>query len=271
THPYISTGLKDNKFGIAIAEAPAAYHTASTLPGIHVVGVDCHIGSQITELSPYLDALDKVLDLVAALDAAGIRVDHIDLGGGLGIRYADETLLAPRTLLDAIYQRMAARGFGDARGHGENARRIVLQPGRSLVANAAILLTTVEYLTPGETKNFAIVDAAMNDLLRPSLYEAYHGVLPVVPRTGTPAQSYDVVGPICESGDWLAKERSLALEPGDLLAIESAGAYSMVMASQYNPRPRAAEVMVDSDNYHVVRTRETVRDLMAGESVLPEV
>lgn len=271
THPYISTGLKDNKFGIAIADAPAVYRTASQLPGLHVVGVDCHIGSQITELSPYLDALDKVLDLVASLDAGGIRVDHIDLGGGLGIRYADETLLSQRTLLDAIYERMAARGFGDSRGHGENARRIVLEPGRSLVGNAGVLLTTVEYLKPGETKNFAIVDAAMNDLLRPSLYEAYHGVLPVVPRAGTAAEIYDVVGPICESGDWLAKERALALQPGDLLAIESAGAYSMVMASQYNTRPRAAEVMVDNDVYHVVRTRETVQDLMAGESVLPGI
>lgn len=270
THPYISTGLKENKFGIAIAEAPAAYREAASLPGIRVVGVDCHIGSQITELSPYLDALDKVLDLVAALDADGIHVDHLDLGGGLGIRYADETPLSPKLLLDAVFSRLAERGYGDANGQGKNARRVILEPGRSMVGNAGVLLTAVEYLKPGEAKNFAIVDAAMNDLLRPTLYDAYHGVLPVVPHTRVPAQTYDIVGPICESGDWLARDRSLALEQGDLLAVETAGAYAMVMASQYNTRPRAAEVMVDGDRYHVVRERETVAGLMAGETVIPE-
>ncbi len=269
THPYISTGLKENKFGIAIADAPVVYREAITLPGIRVVGVDCHIGSQITELSPYLDALDKVLDLVGLLDAEGIHIEHLDLGGGLGIRYADETPLSPTLLLDAIYARLAQRGYGDIRGQGSNARRIVLEPGRSLVGNAGLLLTTVEYLKPGE-KNFAIVDAAMNDLLRPTLYDAYHGVLPVVPRNDVPAQTYDIVGPICESGDWLARERKLALQQGDLLAVETAGAYAMVMASQYNTRPRAAEVMVDGDRYYVVRERETLAGLMAGETVIAE-
>src|SRR5690606_11900577 len=212
THPYISTGLKESKFGIDIREAPAVYRLAKTLQGVDIVGVDCHTGLQITELSPYLDALDKVLDLVAQLDGEGIRVQHIDLGGGLGIRYSDETALSPKDLLDAIYERLAARGFGDVNGQGPNARRIVLEPGRSLVGNAGLLLTTVQYLKPGEVKNFAVVDAAMNDLLRPTLYDAYHGVLPVLPaNTGIESQLYDVVGPICESGDWLARDRRLAL------------------------------------------------------------
>src|SRR5690606_19245244 len=189
THPYISTGLKESKFGIAIADAPAAYRAAATLPNLRIVGVDCHIGSQITELSPYLDALDKVLDLVGSLEAEGIRIDHLDLGGGLGIRYADETPLSPKLLLDAVFARLAERGYGDVNGQGENARRIVLEPGRSLVGNAGVLLTRIEYLKPSEAKNFAVVDAAMNDLLRPTLYDAYHGVLPVEPHTRVTEQT----------------------------------------------------------------------------------
>ncbi|MGE4336720.1 MAG: diaminopimelate decarboxylase [Pigmentiphaga sp.] len=268
THPYISTGLKENKFGIAIADAPAVYARARELPGLHLVGVDCHIGSQITELSPYLDALEKLLDLVHTLEASGLVIEHLDLGGGLGIRYQQEIPLEPKALLDAVYARLEARGMLDLPGQPGRRRRIVLEPGRSLVGNAGVLLTRVEYLKPGEVKNFAIVDAAMNDLLRPTLYEAYHGILPVVPRSGLAAR-YDIVGPICESGDWLGRDRELDLQAGDLLAVESAGAYAMVMASQYNTRPRAAEILVDGDRHYVVRERETIAQLMAGESLAP--
>jgi diaminopimelate decarboxylase len=260
THPYISTGLKENKFGIAIEDAPAAYRAAAALPGIRVVGVDCHIGSQITETSPFLDALDKLLDLLDTLAAGGIHIEHLDLGGGLGIRYSDETALKPVDLLSRVFERIDARGYG--------SHQIVLEPGRSLVGNAGILVTRVEYLKPTEAKDFLIVDAAMNDLIRPTLYDAYHGVLAVAPRTDAPAARYDVVGPICESGDWLAKDRDLAVREGDYLAIESAGAYGMVMASNYNTRPRAAEVMVDGEHFHVVRARETVEQLLALESTL---
>ncbi|GAA4337079.1 diaminopimelate decarboxylase [Pigmentiphaga soli] len=260
THPYISTGLKENKFGIAIAEAPQAYRTAASLPGLDVVGVDCHIGSQITEVSPYLDALDKLLDLLDTLAAEGVTIRHLDLGGGLGIRYSDETPLSPSLLLDAVFERLRTRGYGD--------RQIVMEPGRSLVGNAGVLVTQVEYLKPTEVKNFVVVDAAMNDLIRPTLYEAYHGVLAVAPRSDEPSALYDVVGPVCESGDWLARDRELAVRQGDYLAIESAGAYGMVMASNYNTRPRAAEVMVDGDRFHVVRGRETVAQLLALESTV---
>jgi len=260
THPYISTGLKENKFGIAIEDARAAYLTAASLPGIEVVGVDCHIGSQITETAPFLDALDKLLDLLDALAADGIHVEHLDLGGGLGIRYADETALAPSQLLSQVFERIDARGYG--------SRQIVLEPGRSLVGNAGILVTQVEYLKPTAAKNFLIVDAAMTDLIRPTLYDAYHGVLAVAPRADASTAVYDVVGPVCESGDWLAKDRELAVREGDYLAVESAGAYGMVMASNYNTRPRAAEVMVDGDHYHVVRARETIEHLLALESTL---
>ena len=261
THPYISTGLKENKFGIAIEEAPAAYQLASTLSGIKIVGVDCHIGSQITEVSPYLDALDKLLKLIEQLVAMGITLKHLDLGGGLGIRYDDETPLAPKTLLDKVFAQLQARGFE----HLE----LVLEPGRSLVGNAGILLTTVQFLKHTEARNFAIVDAAMNDLMRPALYEAWHGVLPVKPRQGE-TTLYDVVGPVCESADWLARARQLCLNEGDLLAIESAGAYGFVMAGNYNSRPRPAEVMVDGAHYHVIRQRETFADLIRGESCLPD-
>jgi diaminopimelate decarboxylase len=260
THPYISTGLKNNKFGIAIERARAAYRTANALPGLHVVGVDCHIGSQITEVSPYLDALDKLLDLVDLLARDGVEIEHLDLGGGLGIRYTDETPLHPKSLLDRVFERVQARGM--------ERLALVMEPGRSLVGNAGVLLTTVQFLKPGAARNFAVVDGAMNDLLRPSLYEAWHGVLPVRPRGATPVV-YDVVGPVCESGDWLARERPLAVERGDVLAIDSCGAYGMVMASNYNTRPRPAEVMVDGARFHVVRSRETVQDLMRGESTLP--
>jgi diaminopimelate decarboxylase len=260
THPYISTGLKANKFGVAFDEARSAYRTAAALEHLEVVGIDCHIGSQITEIAPYIDALDKLLDLVAQIEADGVQIRHIDVGGGLGITYSNETPpdtgLFVRTLLERI----------EARGHGH--RDVFFEPGRSVTGNAGILLTRVEFLKPGAEKNFAIVDAAMNDLARPAMYQAYHAIDAVVPRP-TAAQVYDVVGPVCESGDWLGRERSLAIEPGDLLAIRSAGAYSFAMSSNYNTRPRAAEVMVDGDQVHLVRARETVPELFAGESILP--
>ncbi|UYO93660.1 diaminopimelate decarboxylase [Pollutimonas sp. M17] len=262
THPYISTGLKENKFGIAIETALAVYQRAAALPGLEIVGVDCHIGSQITEVSPYIDALGKLIALIEELAGAGIHLKHLDLGGGIGIRYTDETLLSPTTLLDKVFQELDRHGLGHL--------QIVLEPGRSLVGNAGVLLTTVEYLKHSEAKNFAIVDAAMNDLIRPTLYDAWHSVKPVNPRernAGTP--SYDIVGPICESGDWLARNRKLALQQGDLLAIMSAGAYAFTMASQYNTRPRAAEVMVDGGQAHVVRPRETLESLFSAETTLP--
>ncbi|SDI89085.1 diaminopimelate decarboxylase [Paraburkholderia steynii] len=261
THPYISTGLKSNKFGVAFDEARATYRAAAAMKHLEVVGIDCHIGSQITEVAPYLDAVDKLLELVEQIEADGLKIKHIDVGGGLGITYDDET--PPdigdfvRTLLDRI----------EARGHGH--REVYFEPGRSLVGNAGMLLTRVEFLKPGAEKNFAIVDAAMNDLARPAMYEAYHAIEPVVQRAGD-KHVYDVVGPVCESGDWLGRERKLAVEPGDLLAIRSAGAYGFAMSSNYNTRARAAEVMVDGDKAYVVRKREEVKDLFAGETVLPE-
>ncbi|MGN6659069.1 MAG: diaminopimelate decarboxylase, partial [Achromobacter mucicolens] len=260
THPYISTGLKENKFGIAIGEALDAYRTAQSLPGLRIVGVDCHIGSQLTDISPYFDALEKLLDLIESLEKTGIRIEHLDLGGGLGIRYQDETPPSPRALLDRVFQRLHARGQGHL--------QLVLEPGRSLVGNAGMLLTTVQYIKHAEARNFAIVDAAMNDLLRPALYEAFHGVQPLHPRAGDTAE-YDIVGPVCESADWLAKQRLLAIRQGDVLAVESAGAYGMTMASNYNSRGRPAEVMVDGDKYYVVRQRETLADQLRGESLLP--
>lgn len=260
THPYISTGLKENKFGIAIETALDVYRKAAALPGLKVVGVDCHIGSQLTDISPYFDALEKLLDLVEQLARADIAIAHIDLGGGLGIRYTDEIAPSPKALLDKVFERLEARGFGHL--------HVVLEPGRSLVGNAGVLLTTVQYLKHAEARNFAIVDAAMTDLLRPALYEAWHGVQAVKPRFGTEVE-YDIVGPVCESADWLARQRKMAIAQDDVLAIESAGAYSMVMSSNYNTRTRAAEVMVDGDKYYVVRQRETLDDLLRGESTLP--
>ncbi|WP_199544607.1 diaminopimelate decarboxylase [Paraburkholderia kururiensis] len=260
THPYISTGLKSNKFGVAFDDARATYRAAAAMPNLVVVGIDCHIGSQITEVEPYLDAVDKLLELVEQIEADGIAIRHIDVGGGLGIRYDDETPPDIGAFVRMVLDRI------EARGHGH--REVYFEPGRSLVGNAGVLLTRVEFLKPGAEKNFAIVDAAMNDLARPAMYEAFHAIEPVVERQA-PAQVYDVVGPVCESGDWLGRERSLAIEPGDLLAIRSAGAYGFVMSSNYNTRGRAAEVMVDGEQAHVVRERETVTQLFAGESVLP--
>ncbi|GAB6847416.1 diaminopimelate decarboxylase [Paraburkholderia kururiensis] len=260
THPYISTGLKSNKFGVAFDDARATYRAAAAMPNLVVVGIDCHIGSQITEVEPYLDAVDKLLELVEQIEADGIAIRHIDVGGGLGIRYDDETPPDIGAFVRMVLDRI------EARGHGH--REVYFEPGRSLVGNAGVLLTRVEFLKPGAEKNFAIVDAAMNDLARPAMYEAFHAIEPVVERK-TPAQVYDVVGPVCESGDWLGRERSLAIEPGDLLAIRSAGAYGFVMSSNYNTRGRAAEVMVDGEHAHVVRERESVTQLFAGESVLP--
>ncbi len=260
THPYISTGLRDNKFGIAHDEALAAYRRAASLRGIEVRGIDCHIGSQITEVAPYLDALDRVLDLVEAVERAGIALHHLDLGGGLGITYTDESPPSADTLVRALLARI------DARGHG--AREIVLEPGRSLVGNAGVLLTEVQYLKPGAQKNFCIVDAAMNDLVRPAMYGAWMAIVACRERDAA-ATVWDVVGPVCESGDWLGRDRTLAVEPGDVLAVLSAGAYGMVMASNYNSRPRAAEVMVDGELAHLVRERESVHDLFAGERLLP--
>jgi diaminopimelate decarboxylase len=261
THPYISTGLKANKFGVAFDDARATYLAAAAMKHLEVVGIDCHIGSQITEVAPYLDAIDRLLELVEQIEADGLKIRHIDVGGGLGITYDNETPpdigVFVRTVLDRI----------EARGHGH--REVYFEPGRSLVGNAGVLLTQVEFLKPGVEKNFVIVDAAMNDLARPAMYEAYHAIEPVVVRNA-PKHVYDVVGPVCESGDWLGRERELAVEPGDLLAIRSAGAYGFVMSSNYNTRPRAAEVMVNGDQVHVVRAREDVGQLFAGESLLPD-
>jgi len=260
THPYISTGLKGNKFGIAHKEALRVYQRAAQLPGLRVVGIDCHIGSQITFMSPYLDAMDRVLDLVDAVEKAGIRLEHIDFGGGLGINYNGEHPPAA----DALWQQLLAKI--DARGYGDRA--LMIEPGRSLVGNAGLCLAEVLYLKPGEQKNFCIIDAAMNDLPRPAMYEAFHAIVPVTRRSTRPV-TYDVVGPVCESGDWIGRERKLALEPGDLLAVLSAGAYCMSMASNYNTRGRPAEVLVDGAQAHVIREREDVADQLRKEKLLP--
>ena len=262
THPYISTGLKGNKFGVAHDVALATYRRAAALPGIQVVGIDCHIGSQITDVSPYLDALDRVLDLVEAIEAAGIPIHHLDLGGGLGITYTDET--PPKA--DELIAKLLAKI--DARGHGQ--REVMFEPGRSLVGNAGVLLTDVLFLKEGEQKNFCVVDAAMNDLMRPALYEAWMGIVNTQQREGTPALTWDVVGPVCESGDWLGRDRSLAVQAGDVLAVLSAGAYGMTMASNYNTRGRAAEVMVDGAQTWVIRERETVQQLLANERLIKD-
>lgn len=255
THPYISTGLKNNKFGVAYEEAFDLYLRAAALPHLTVRGVDCHIGSQLTEISPFLAALERVLALVDRLQAAGIPIAHLDVGGGVGIRYRDETPPAIADYAAALRARLAGRGV-----------QLLLEPGRALVGNAGVLLTRVEYLKRGVAKNFAIVDAAMNDLMRPALYDAWHDILPVEPRIGTP-QTYEIVGPVCESGDFLGHDRALCLEEGDLLAVMSAGAYGMSMSSNYNTRPRAAEVMVDGARATLVRPRESVESLYASEVV----
>ena len=261
THPYISTGLKGNKFGIAYHEVLKTYREAALLSQIDVVGIDCHIGSQITTTAPYLDALDKVLDLVSQLHKEGIEIHHLDLGGGLGISYGEEMPPDITAFTNTLLDRVAERGFGHL--------DVVLEPGRSLVGNAGVLLTKVEYLKPGAEKNFCIVDAAMTELMRPALYEAYHGIVPVETKA-VKSSTYDVVGPVCESGDWLGKDRNLAVEEGDLLAILSAGAYGFVMASNYNTRPKPAEIMVDGKNAYVIRARENMKNLFANESVLPK-
>jgi diaminopimelate decarboxylase len=261
THPYISTGLKDNKFGIAYHEVLKTYREAAQLSNIDVVGIDCHIGSQITTTAPYLDALDKVLDLVSQLKREGIVIHHLDLGGGLGISYGDETPPDITEFTNTLLNHVAEHGFAHL--------DVVLEPGRSLVGNAGVLLTKVEYLKPGAEKNFCIVDAAMTELMRPALYEAHHGIVPIQTKQ-TKALTYDVVGPVCESGDWLGRDRKLAVEEGDLLAILSAGAYGFVMASNYNTRPKPPEIMVDGKNAYVIRTREKMSDLFATENVLPE-
>ena len=258
THPYISTGLKENKFGIDIDEAEAIYARAAELPNLEVKGVDCHIGSQLTQLEPFLDALDRLLALVDRLAARGILIRHLDLGGGLGVRYRDETPPPASDYIRAIRERLGSRALS-----------LVFEPGRYIVANAGLLLTRVEYLKHTAHKDFAIIDAAMNDLIRPALYQAWMEVTPVVARAGQ-KRTYDLVGPICETGDFLAKGRELALEEGDLLAIRSAGAYGFVMSSNYNTRGRAAEVLVDGERAFEVRRRETVQELYAGESLLPE-
>jgi diaminopimelate decarboxylase len=259
THPYISTGLKDNKFGIAHERAVATYLRAQQLPGLHVAGMDCHIGSQITQIAPYLDALDRVLDLVEALLAQGIRLAHLDLGGGLGITYTDETPPTAQALVASLLARI------DARGH--SGHKILFEPGRSLVGNAGVLLTKVLHIKPGETKNFCIVDAAMNDLARPAMYEAWMGIVACT-RSHATQQLFDVVGPVCESGDWLGRDRLLCVAAGDHLAVLSAGAYGMSMASNYNSRPRAAEVLVCGSHAHLVRIRETPEALFVGERLL---
>ncbi|HWR80773.1 MAG TPA: diaminopimelate decarboxylase [Pseudomonas sp.] len=257
THPYISTGLKENKFGIAIADAEAVYARAAALPNLQVLGVDCHIGSQLTTLPPFLDALDRLLALIDRLAARGIPIRHLDLGGGLGVQYRDEQPPLAGDYIAAVRERLGDRGL-----------TLVFEPGRSIVANAGVLLTRVEYLKHTEHKDFAIVDAAMNDLIRPALYQAWMDVVAVQPRAAA-ARPYDIVGPICETGDFLAKGRELALEEGDLLAVCSAGAYGFVMSSNYNTRGRAAEVLVDGEQAFEVRRRESVQELFATESLLP--
>ncbi len=257
THPYISTGLKNNKFGVAYEDALNIYLQAAAMSNIAIHGVDCHIGSQITELSPFLDAFDRVLALVDALAENNIQIQHIDLGGGIGICYSDETPPEFTAYAKAMREKLGKRDV-----------KLVFEPGRALVGNAGVLVTKVEYIKQTETKNFAIVDAAMNDLMRPALYDAYHDIKAVKPRDEA-AVNYEIVGPVCESGDFLGHDRELALQEGDLLAIMSAGAYGMSMSSNYNTRPRVAEVMIDGSQCHLIRKREQIVDLFANESILP--
>jgi len=258
THPYISTGLKENKFGIEIDEAVRIYRRAHRMPHIRVTGIDCHIGSQLTQLAPFLDALERVLALLERLREEGIEIEHLDLGGGLGVRYKEEQPPEPADYAQALVERL-----------GDLPYEIYIEPGRAIAANAGVLLTRVEYLKPGETKNFAIIDAAMNDLIRPSLYQAWQAIIPVMQDADGIEGDYDLVGPICETGDFLGKDRHLSLSEGSLLAVRSAGAYGFSMASNYNTRPRAAEVMVDGDRTYLVRRRETLPELFAGETPLP--
>ncbi|MFL1407605.1 diaminopimelate decarboxylase [Marinobacter sp. M1N3S26] len=259
THPYISTGLKENKFGIDIADAPRVYARAAALPHLDIQGVDCHIGSQLTTVSPFLDAMDRVLALVDRLAEDGIVIRHLDMGGGLGVSYDQEQPPAPEDYISAMVERLGNRNL-----------ELVLEPGRSIAANAGIMLTRVEFLKCTDQHNFAIVDAAMNDLIRPALYSAWQAIVPAAPRSDVEAKPWDIVGPVCETGDFLGKDRSLALAPGDLLAVRSAGAYGFVMSSNYNSRNRPPELMVDGDRVHVIRERETLDDQLRHEHCLPQ-
>ncbi|HCE1619728.1 diaminopimelate decarboxylase [Vibrio parahaemolyticus] len=259
THPYISTGLRDNKFGIAFDRAPEVYQFAQSLPNLNVQGIDCHIGSQLTSIDPFIDATDRLLALIDDLKAQGINIRHLDVGGGLGVVYRDELPPQPSDYAKAL--------LGRLKNHQD--LELIFEPGRAIAANAGILLTRVEFLKHTEHKNFAIIDAAMNDLMRPALYQAWQDIVPVSPRNGEP-QTYDLVGPICETGDFLGKDRALVLQEGDLLAVRSAGAYGFVMSSNYNTRTRAAEVMVDGNQSHLVRQREELTSLWQLEQILPE-
>lgn len=256
THPYISTGLRSNKFGITIERAREVYNHAATLPNLQIIGIDCHIGSQLTELSPFEDALDRVLLLVDQLGEDGIRLHHIDVGGGLGIEYGNDNPPSPESYVRAVTAKLDGRGL-----------EIIMEPGRAMVGNGGVMLTRVEFIKEGEEKNFCIVDGAMNDLIRPALYSAWQNIVPVEERTSGKKGNYDVVGPICETGDFLGKDRELNVESGDLLAVMSSGAYGFVMSSTYNSRPRAAEVMVSGERASVVRDRETIESLYAGEHI----
>lgn len=257
THPYIATGLKENKFGIRLDDAIALYRRHADFPGIHFMGVDCHIGSQLTELAPFLESLDRLLDVVAELKAAGLNIAHLDLGGGLGVRYDQENPPHPKDYSQAVRARL-----------GDNPIKIILEPGRAIAANAGVLLSKVLLLKDNGHKHFAVVDAAMNDLLRPALYQAWQKVVTIEAQPDGTQDSFDIVGPVCETGDFLAKERHLTLKPGALIAVRGAGAYGFTMSSNYNTRPRAAEVMVDGDRYHIVRPAEHIQDLFATESLL---
>ncbi len=258
THPYISTGLKENKFGIDIADAPRVYARAATLPNLDVVGVDCHIGSQLTQVAPFLDAMDRVLELVDTLADQGIVIRHLDMGGGLGVAYDQEQPPSPQAYIDAMVERL-----------GDRQLELVLEPGRSIAANAGILLTQVEFLKRTAHRNFAIIDAAMNDLIRPALYSAWQDIIPARPHSDDDTMAWDLVGPVCETGDFLGKDRQLALAAGDLLAVRSAGAYGFVMSSNYNTRNRPPELMVDGNQVHVIRERETLDDQLRHEHCLP--
>ena len=260
THPYIATGLRDNKFGIAVEAAVETYRAACAMDNVEVLGVACHIGSQLVELSPFLNALERTIDFIVELQNEGIELSHLDLGGGLGIRYGDESPPSPREYIVALLEILHRRGCG---------LPVSIEPGRSIVGNAGVLLTRVEYLKENAWRNFAVIDAAMNDLIRPALYQAWHDVLPVNRADGKNAKVYDIVGPVCESGDFLAKDRRLATAEGEVLAIGSAGAYGFVLSSNYNARPRAAEVMVDGDAFHLVRPRETFEQMLGDESRFP--
>ena len=258
THPYIATGLKQNKFGVAIEEALVLYRVARQLPSIDMVGIDCHIGSQITDIAPFSDALEKLLQLVDKLEHEGIALHHLDLGGGIGIRYKDEQPIKIQHYADTLMGLLGSR-----------RQQLIFEPGRSFVGNAGLLLTRVEYIKQGGDRRFAIVDAAMNDLIRPALYDAYHEIVNVSPSANAESVQYDIVGPVCESGDFLGRDRTLAIAPGDLLAVLSTGAYGSVMSSNYNTRPRATEVMIDGATMHLIRSRERLEDLYAGEHLLP--